>query len=406
MKKIKTYIANYEYKILYKRFFYTSLIMLVYIFGTKILLLPVTFNSLGHINRSSLFDSTLGADYTSLNIFTLGLGPWLTAMLLVMIFSYGNENKKIKTTRREKHFRVKLLTLIFAVIQSFYLINHYFSYDYTTNHKRYLIILILVTGSMILVWLADQNSQKGIGGPMPIVLMSIIKSMFENHFFTINGSDYTLILIITLMTVLFLMLMILELTEYRIDYVDIMNISHQYNKTYLSWKFNPAGSISIMVSMALFSVSNSIINLILINFFHMENNKLNFLTFDHHIGVLIFIILQLFLTYILSRIILNTNQKTKDFRRSGNYFPNINPGEETKKYLNKRGIFVCLCGSVVITTIIGIPLIMGLILPKFTQEINLTIKLIISVYISLNLVENIKAYLYFDKYQSFTRKYW
>lgn len=406
MKKIKLYLNDYEYKILYKRFFYTSLIMLIYIIGTKTLILPGSFGDFGDINRSTVINSTTGADYTSLNLFSLGLGPWLSSMLLIMIFSYRNKDKKFKITRRDKSFRERLLTLIFATIQSFYLINNYISDDYITNHQKYLVILTLITGSMILVWLADQNSQKGIGGPMPIVLMSIIKSMFDNRFFTLNGSPNAIVSIITLMIFLFLILMILELVEYRIDYVDIMNISHQYNKTYLSWKFNPAGSISIVISIALFSLFNAIINLILINIFHMENNKLNILTFNNHIGVVIFITIQLFLTYFLSRMILDTNQKSKDFKKSGNYFSNVNPGEETKKYLNKRGIFVCLCGSVVITTIIGIPLVAGLVLPEFKQEINLMIKIIILVYISLNLAENIKAYLYFDKYKSFTKKYW
>ena len=44
-------------------------------------------------------------------------------------------------------------------------------------------MLILVAGTMLLVWLADQNITYGICGPMPIVLTSLIKSLFNNQHF-------------------------------------------------------------------------------------------------------------------------------------------------------------------------------------------------------------------------------
>ena len=46
-----------------------------------------------------------------------------------------------------------------------------------------LLLLILLTGTMLLVWLADQNTVYGIAGPTPIVLASIIKSIFQNKQF-------------------------------------------------------------------------------------------------------------------------------------------------------------------------------------------------------------------------------
>ncbi len=52
------------------------------------------------------------------------------------------------------------------------------------HHANFpLMLLILVAGTMLLVWLADQNTVYGIAGPTPIVLVSIIKSMFKISIF-------------------------------------------------------------------------------------------------------------------------------------------------------------------------------------------------------------------------------
>ena len=54
------------------------------------------------------------------------------------------------------------------------LINEYVIKDKIHSENVFLLLLVLVTGTMFLVWLADQNTRYGIAGPMPIVMMSIV----------------------------------------------------------------------------------------------------------------------------------------------------------------------------------------------------------------------------------------
>lgn len=124
-------------------------------------------------------------------------------------------------------------------------------------------MLILVAGTMLLVWLADQNITYGICGPMPIVLTSLIKSLFNNqHFFKLSVSVLLLILVIVTLVIALLILLFIELSEYRLNYKDIMNNSTNKTPTYLAWKLNPAGSISIMISLSVYVLLNNMINLI------------------------------------------------------------------------------------------------------------------------------------------------
>ena len=123
----------------------------------------------------------MGGDVNTLNIFTLGLGPWLTSMIILMLISYRNMDKYMKQTSLEKHYKERILTLILSVIQSYFVIHEYVSKERVHQDNIYLTILILVTGTMLLVWLADKNSRYGIAGPMPIVMVSIIKSMMHQN---------------------------------------------------------------------------------------------------------------------------------------------------------------------------------------------------------------------------------
>ena len=98
----------------------------------------------------------MGGDVNTLNIFTLGLGPWLTSMIILMLISYRNMDKYMKQTSLEKHYKERILTLILSVIQSYFVMHEYVSKERVHQDNIYLTILILVTGTMLLVWLADK----------------------------------------------------------------------------------------------------------------------------------------------------------------------------------------------------------------------------------------------------------
>lgn len=259
---------------------------------------------------------------------------------------------------------------------------------------------------MFLVWLADQNTRYGIAGPMPIVMMSIVKALFQQRLAHLHASTTVLVLICVVIVIALLTLLIMELIEYRTNYKDIMNASNQDIKTYLAWKINPSGSISIMISISVFVLLNNLLNLFVNSFVSEKHVNLQTLSFNNWIGITLYIVLQMILGYFLSRFLLNTRNKSKDFLKSGNYFVGVKPGKETRKYLNRMARRVCWFGSIVVTLIIGLPLYSTLLVPELSQQIYFAIQLIVLVYIGINITETIRAYLYFDKYKQFLTKYW
>ena len=403
---MKKYLKDYEYKILYKRIIFTCWILVIYIFGTHI---PAVTTMSTNTSISDFYKMTaanVGGDYHALNIFSLGLGPWLTAMIFMTLFYYRDSERMMKQTRREKSAKERIFTLILALIQAYFVVFTLLSHVKIAQSERWLIILVLVTGAMILVWLSDLNMRFGIAGPMPIVMISIIRSIMRQNIALSELGPVLIITAILVLIIILLFLIFIEITEYRLPYLDVMDVSSRKEHTYLAWKLNPGGSIAIMISFAAFFVLNSAVNLIVQFFNSKHHGALNFLDFSTPTGITIFLLLQLLLSYGISRLLLDPKRKAKDFKKNGDFFPGVEPGKPTYQYLIHKARRISWLGAFIVTIIIGIPLYATLLIPQFSKEIYLAVQIIVLVYISLNIVETVKTYLYFDQYKSFLNRYW
>lgn len=398
-------LSQYEYKIIYKRLAFTLLILFIYIFGSHITILNQSKMVGGNPSFYQLAVSNVGGDIQTLNIFSLGLGPWLTAMIVLMLLRYRNVEKTMQMTRKEKHYQEKLLALAFSVVQGYFVISQHVDMDKLKGTTTALLLLMIVTGTMLLIWLADQNVRYGIAGAMPIVLMSIVRSTVRYHAPNVSIDVITMVCIIALIVVVMVILLCLELVEYRLPYRDIMQVEQKHTQTFIAWKLNPAGSISIMMSLSLFILLNSILNLI-VQFVASKPQQLHIFELGHPVGVTIYIIIQIVMGYALSRLLIFTKQKSKEFLKASNYFEGVAPGPETERYLDHKARIICWTGSLIVGIIIGIPLYLSLLVPQLSQQIYFVIQLMIMMYISINIAETIRTYLYFDKYKPFLTKYW
>ncbi|MCL7571250.1 accessory Sec system protein translocase subunit SecY2, partial [Staphylococcus aureus] len=163
---------------------------------------------------------------------------------------------------------------------------------------------------------------------------------------------------------------------------------------------------TLMMSISAFVFLKSGIHFILSMFNKSISDDMPMLTFDSPVGISVYLVIQMLLGYFLSRFLINTKQKSKDFLKSGNYFSGVKPGKDTERYLNYQARRVCWFGLALVTVIIGIPLYFTLFVPHLSTEIYFSVQLIVLVYISINIAETIRTYLYFDKYKPFLNQYW
>ncbi|PXA00338.1 accessory Sec system protein translocase subunit SecY2, partial [Staphylococcus pseudintermedius] len=95
------------------------------------------------------------------------------------------------------------------------ILNQFVRHTDAERFTELLLLLILVTGAMLMMWLADQNMRYGIAGPMPIVLLSVIKSMFTQSLPIVSIEILMLVVMVILIIVALFILLLTELIEYR-----------------------------------------------------------------------------------------------------------------------------------------------------------------------------------------------
>ncbi len=399
------YIEVSERKVVLRRLLFTCFILAIFIFGNRVVLL----DSPGIDTMDELFKmnaANFGASYDIINVFSLGLGPWLTAMIFTSLYYYKFPKKIMKMTRFERSIREKMLALLLSIIQAIFLVRQAYAEQPDQNYDQWLVILILVTGSMMLIWFADLNAIYGIAGAMPIVFISIIKSFIRQSSTLVEMPWVVLLVAFISILIAIVILLILELSEYRLQYEDIMTVSEPYQKPFVAWKLNPSGSLSIMIAISLFLVLRYVLDFIVKVLNGQSDVSSIIFSFTNPIGIFTFIIMLFLFNYWLSIFMLNPKMKAEMFEKSGNYFHYIRPGKDTEKFIMQKARIISLVGASVVTLIIGVPLFMTLLYPKVSVEIYLAIQVIMIVYIGLNMNETVRTMLYFDKYEGFFKKYW
>ncbi|MCE4957550.1 accessory Sec system protein translocase subunit SecY2 [Macrococcus caseolyticus] len=390
---------------LYRNTLFTCIILFIYIVGSNIPLIPMdSLNKADHFYQIAA--ANMGGDVTFINLFSLGLGPWLTAMLFISLYYYKQSNSSIKRTKRERQRIEKVLMLIISIFQAFMIAFTLLPHDDRAIGKIVLIMLVLVAGSFMLVWLADQNALYGLAGPMPIVAISVVKSIFRQGLIKAHFGTFVITIIALITLVIVISIIFMELSVLRLPYIDMLSVTKHYVTPEVTWKLNPSSSLSIMLSVSLFLLLKHVYDFV-VHFLHIGIlSRFDLFTFAHIYGIVTFMLLLFWLSYNLSMLMLNPERKANEFKRNGNYFAHIEPGKQTAQFLKKKARHVSFIGAIFVVLCIGIPLILTLLLPDLYKEIYLAIQVIILIFIGFNIKETINTYLYFDQYKVFLKKYW
>jgi len=135
-----------------------------------------------------------GGGITLLSPFSLGIIPFINASILIDLltalfpFLEKLQTEEGEIGRRKLLFYKKILTLLFSIGQSIFLIFYLKPYFYTLNFFSFSIIALqLVTGAMIIVWLSSIIDNKGIGnGTSIIIFTNIIVTLIGKNFFKLS----------------------------------------------------------------------------------------------------------------------------------------------------------------------------------------------------------------------------
>jgi preprotein translocase subunit SecY len=302
-----------------------------------------------------------GGGKTLLSPFSLGIIPFINASIFVdLLTAIFPKLEKLQSEegeagRRKLTFYKKLLTLLFAIVQSGVLIFYLKPYFYIADFFNFgLVLLELVNGTMLLVWLSSIIDNKGVGnGTSLIIFTNIIVSLLSKNIFEQAKLDNLISVEIVFLLFLMVLICISQSARINIEVVSARqlaflenneknNITHQISSQLqlkengLSIKLNQAGIFPIIIVSNLipfFSYfSNSFIG---------ANGKLftNFLYYFLLVGF----------NYFYTIVFWDPEKISEQLRKASVSIVDVTPGQPTVSYLENvvrstsiiGGLFLC-----------------------------------------------------------------
>ena len=254
------------------RFFWTILFVFIYVLGSKISLPFVDLSKALNVNETiarglELTSASMGGTLRGLSVFSTGLSPWMSSMILWKMFSVSKRFNLEKTSTEIIERRKMYLTLALAIIQSL-AISIYLPLQ--TNLDPLLVIclntMIMVAGTFFLVWLSDLNAALGLGNSFVIIMAGMILYLPEDIMGILSKINIPLIWYISglgFVLVFVYTAVLMEYARYRIPVNKLGIHNNLQSYTFLDLKLNPAGGMPFMYAMTLVSIPQYILLLVL-----------------------------------------------------------------------------------------------------------------------------------------------
>ena len=398
--------------VIIKKFLWTLFFLFIYVLGTKLTLPFVDMSKAAAMDGTSTTlnyaTALMGGNLRSMSLFSVGLSPWMSSMLIWQMFAVSKRLGLSKLPLEVQERRRMLLTLVIALIQSVALVlnlplQEAGGVDMTTI--MVLDTLVLMAGTYFLIWLTDLNAAMGLGGSIMIVMASMIAYIPQDIWNSIQElkiSSLWLALMLVFSLVFLYLAVTVERSKYRIP-VNKINIHNRFKKySYLDIRLNPAGGMPIMYAMTLVSIPQYF--LLIIHFLQPNNQLIEQWIEALSMGSPAWFILYLLTIFILALafafINISGDQIAERMQKSGEYIENVYPGGATRRYINGLVTYFALVGAFYLILISGLPMMVVLVDIRYLRLSMIPGIFMIFIGMVFSIKDEVEALTLNDRYRS------
>ena len=350
----------------WKRLCWTICFVLIYVFGSKISLPFVDLSKALNLNESTatglqLTSAVTGGNLRGMSIFSTGLSPWMSSMILWRMFTVSKRFNLEKTSSDIVERRKMYVTLALAIVQAL-AVSIYLPLD--TNLDSFLVIslntMIMVAGTFFLVWLSDLKAALGLGSSVVIIMAGMVLYLPEDIAQILSKIDIPsswYFIGLALILVFVYTAVIIEYSRYRIPVNKLGIHNNLKSYTYLDIKLNPAGGMPFMYAMTLVSIPQYILLLIL----YIDSNAkwaaqlAKELVLGEPIWILLYIFMIALLSFAFSFNNMNGEEIADKMMKNSEYIDSVYPGKETRKYINGIVFRLTVFGTLYIIFFTALP---------------------------------------------------
>ena len=428
MKKFFETIKNiYKIEELRTRIGYTMILVLIYRLGCFIVLPGVDPGRLADLQGSTqeglvgLLNMFSGGAFGNASIFALGVMPYISASIVVQLLgifvpSFRKMQMEGESGRRKMNQITRYLTIMILCIQGpAYVTGMIPRYAVSVGWSSFVFNLvatvILMAGSMFVMWLGERITDRGIGNGISLIIMIGIVARLPyalvaeigQKFTTTNGGP--LILVVEMLIWFFVLVAAIALVQavrkVPVQYAKRVVGNRQYGgvRQYIPLKINAAGVMPIIFAQALM--------LFPILFSRFDATRGFAAAMSNYTGIwynLVFGLLVVVFTYFYTAIAINPNQMAEDMKKNGGFIPGVKPGRKTAEYLESILSKITLPGSIFLAIVAILPAIVRLfgVNTQFAQFYGGT-SLLILVGVVLDTLQQIESHLLMRHYDGLTK---
>lgn len=410
-----------------KRILYTLGILLIYRLGSFVVIPGLDPSQLGALQEQTkegimgLLDMFSGGAFHNASIFALGIMPYISASIVVQLLGiavpyFQRLQKEGESGRNKINQITRVLTIGILFFQApAYLANLHAQLPesaFVIKGTSFTLFatLVLIAGTMFIMWLGEKITDKGIGNGISLIIMiGIIARLpfaFVAEFFNraeeLGGGLVMFFaeLVVLFVVFMFTILLVQGTRKIPVQYAKRIVGNKQYGgvRQYIPLKVNAAGVMPIIFAQAIMFVPASLSGL-----FATDGNVSAFAqAFMDHTSFwynLVFALMIIAFTYFYTAVTINPTQMAEDMKRNNGFIPGIKPGKKTAEYLDSVMSRITLPGSFFLAIVAILPAFAGLlgISFSFAQFFGGT-SLLILVGVVLDTLQQIESHLLMRHY--------
>jgi preprotein translocase subunit SecY len=370
-------------------------------------------NALGMVNMFS------GNAVERLSIISLGIMPYITASiimeLLAATFPSLGKLKKEKDGMQKYMQIIRYTTIAITIVQAIGVSMGLNSMTGSTGKSAimidmdtfiYVSTVSMVAGTMMLMWIGEQITQRGIGNGISLIIfagiVSAIPSAIGGSVDLLNSGQMSflsmiLVLIVILATIGFIIYVELAERRVAISYSRKTMIQNQNKRimNYIPIKLNLSGVIPVIFASAILMFPATLLQgsqnellLTISDYLNPNSYTFNVLTF-------LFVV---FFAYFYASITFNAKDIADNLKRQGGFIPGIRPGVGTAGYLNTVTDKLTFWGSIYLGAVATVPwlIVKAIGVPFFFGGVAV----MIVVQVAIDTMKQVEAQQYTDKYNT------
>ncbi|MCQ2181428.1 MAG: preprotein translocase subunit SecY [Bacteroidales bacterium] len=430
MKKFIETIQNiFKIEELRKRIVYTFALILVYRLGCFVVLPGIDASMLAKLQQTTseglvgLLNMFSGGAFGNASIFALGVMPYISASIVIQLLGvfvpyFRKLQMEGESGRKKMNQLTRYLTIVILCIQGPAYIATLHSQipmeaftavsalGWSNFVYNLIATVILMGGSMFVMWLGERITDRGIGNGISLIIMIgivarlpfALAAEISTKFTTTNGAALMLVveLVIWLFVIAAAIALVQAVRRVPVQYAKRVIGNRQYGgvRQFIPLKINAAGVMPIIFAQALM--------LFPLLFSRWDATRGLAATLGNYTGFwynFIFALMVIIFTYFYTAVTVNPTMMAENLKQNGGFIPGVKPGKKTVDYLDSIMSKVTLPGSIFLAVIS--------ILPAFAQKLGVGnqfasfyggTSLLILVGVVLDTLQQVESYLLMRHY--------